>query len=110
MEEKKKYRDSNTQIKYTTISLTLDQRLISEIAIRVQSIPGHNTSAFIENRVTAILKNSKNKIKKKRTYKSYPIKKTFTFTQSFVERIKLSGNMSQLVESILAKDFNLNLS
>jgi len=101
----KKYRKEETI--YRTISLTLDLRLISELALRIQKESDQNMSRFIENKVTRLLKSSI-KIQKRRSYKSYPIKKTFTFTDEFVKKIKASGNMSMCVESILVKEFSLN--
>jgi len=58
-------------------------------------------SQYIEDIVSSRLPYP-GEIPKSRPYKSYPEKKTFTFSPEFVSSIKKYKNMSLLVEAILS--------
>ncbi len=109
----KRYRNqsSDSKIKYTTVSLTLDARLIKFIDEQIQK-EDNNMSKFIEDHVTRSMdkfKDKKDFIITRRKYKTFPQKKTFTFTVIFSKKIKEYGNMSVFVETVLSKEFKLDL-
>ena len=100
----------STKIKYETISLTLNTQLIDFLNEKIKN-EDNNMSRFIEIHVSKTLDKLKNKITiERRKYKTFPKKKTFTFSTGFVKQIKESGNMSVFVDTILTKEFKLNLS
>lgn len=104
-EAEKRYRSSVSDINYKTISLTLDKTLIKRIEKEVGKTEDKNMSKFIEELVF----NSKTikDVPARRKSKTFPIKKTFTFTEEFVKTIKESGNMSLFVEKVLKRKFDL---
>ncbi len=109
----KRYRNQsfNSKIKYATISLTLDARLINFINEKIKE-EDNNMSKFIEDHVSKTMDKIKDKKDfsiNRRKYKTFPQKKTFTFTIGFAKKIKESGNMSVFVETILSKEFKLDL-
>lgn len=98
----KRYRTSVLDKKYKTISLTLDKKLVKKIEVEVNKTEDKNMSKFIEESLSV------SKIKKmplRRKTNSFPVKKTFTFSEEFVKKIKKSGNMSLFVEEVLQKTF-----
>lgn len=103
-ESEKRYRASSDKLVYKTISLTLDEDLVKMLKAKVDETDDKNTSRFIEETVMGA-KVSKMPVRRK--FKSFPIKKTFTFTEKFVNEIKRSGNMSLFVEEVLTEKFNL---
>lgn len=100
----KHYRHSDKSIEYVTTSLTLDTNLVEFIEKEMALREEKNMSKFIEENVNT---GDKFDIEKKRKQKTFPVKKTFTFTKDFVEKIKPSGNMSLFIESSLIKTFEL---
>jgi len=103
----KRHRRSNIK-NSQTVSFTLDKRLVEHLESVTDSEPDKNMSRFIEDTVFPLLP-FRGEIPGNRPYKSYPQKKTFTFTEDFVSLIKAHGNMSLLVETILVKKMRLNL-
>jgi hypothetical protein len=98
----KRYR-SRTESDYVTISLTIEKNLLDIIDEKVNSTDEKNMSKYIEETVSGC---PIEKMPKRRSFKTFPIKKTFTFTKDFVKKIKKSGNMSLYIESILLNKFN----
>ena len=94
----KKYRSSDKN--YKTISLTIDEKVFIKLEKAVQKTKEKNMSMLIERLVF----NADMKIMPKRRKKIiYPVKKTFTFSEEFVSKIKKSNNMSLFIEKILNK-------
>jgi len=94
----KKYRSSDKN--YKTISLTIDEKVFIKLEKAVQKTKEKNMSMLIEKLVF----NADMKIMPKRRKKIiYPVKKTFTFSEEFVSKIKKSNNMSLFIEKILNK-------
>lgn len=102
-EAKKRYR-SNEDERYKTTSLTLEKKVIDFIEKKVNKTEDKNMSRFIEENVSG---HKIIEMPKRRKFKSFPIKKTFTFTEKFVEKIKKSGNISLFIEKILKKKFKI---
>lgn len=100
----KRYRSSFNDIIYKTISLTLNEKLVEKIKKEVEKTEDKNMSRFIEETVhgSKIIE-----MPVRRESKSFPVKKTFTFSDTFVKEIKKSGNMSLFIENVLTKKFNL---
>jgi len=91
-----------------TISFTFDKRLVESLEKIIAEEHDKNMSRYIEDTVSSLLP-FKGEVPDNRPYKSYPRKKTFTFTEDFVSRIKTYGNMSLVVETILVKKLRLDL-
>ena len=91
-----------------TVSFTLDNRLIESLEEKAKKETGSNVSKYIEENISPLLPFSGD-IPRNRPYKTYPKKKTFTFTEDFVINLKAHGNMSLLVETIFVKKLRLNL-
>ena len=91
-----------------TTSFTFDKRLVESLEKIIAEEHDRNWSRYIEDTVSALLP-FKGKVPDNRPYKSYPRKKTLTFTEDFVSKIKAYGNKSLVVETILAKKLRLNL-
>lgn len=102
-EAEKRHR-SNGNSKYDTVSLTLDPKIINFLEKEVEKTEDRNMSKLIEDIVSPL---SIRKMPKRRKFKSFPVKKTFTFTEKFKKKIKKSGNMSLFVEDMIMKNFNL---
>lgn len=94
----KKYRSSNK--KYQTISLTMTEKTFHLLEKKVNKTKDKNMSKFIEETVfmAEIID-----VPKRRKKIIYPLKKTFTFSEEFVKKIKKSNNMSLYIEKILNK-------
>ena len=99
----KRYR-STENITYLTISLTLDKKIISFLDKEVQKTKSNNASKFIEENIFEF---PFSKMPTRRKFQTFPIKKTFTFTEKFVKRIKKTGNMSLAIEQALLVTFNI---
>lgn len=108
-EAEKRYRSSVNDVNYKTISLTLDKNLVKRIEKEVGKTEDKNMSKFIEEIVFVTCYNSETTITVpiRRKSKTFPIKKTFTFTENFVKTIKESGNMSLFIEKVLKRKFDL---
>lgn len=90
-------------IKFQNISLTLEKKLILLIEEKLKDYENKNMSLFIEENV----KNCRiKKMPKRRKFKTFPVKKNFTFSIDFVKKIKQSGNMSLFIEEKLIEIFN----
>jgi len=100
----KKYRSSGKGIIYKTISLTLNENVMRFIIKETQKTEHKNMSRFIEEIIFGSVIEG---MPKRRAFKSFPVKKTFTFTEEFVTIIRRSGNMSLFIESVLNKKFNI---
>lgn len=100
----KRYRASANDIIYKTISLTLNEKLVKKLEQEVEITDDKNMSRFIEESVSG---SKVVEMPVRRESKSFPIKKTFTFSDTFVKEIKKSGNMSLFIENVLTKKFNL---
>ena len=94
----KQYRASGDN-KYLTVSLKIDKDIIKKLEKAVSKEPDNNLSRYIEETVKG---SPVKEMPVRRLYKTFPIKKTFTFTEDFVKEIKPSGNMSLHIESILS--------
>lgn len=100
----KRYRESQPD-GYKTASLLIDKDIFKKLEKAVMETDTNNMSEFIENIV------SKHKIKvdypvRRKKVTTPLIKKNFTFTQSFFDAIKKSGNMTLCVEDILRKELH----
>lgn len=98
----KRYRSNKNS--YKTITLTLGKEIINFLSDEVEKTSDKNMSRFIEDNLDSC---SLEKMPKRRKFKTFPFKKTFTFTEKFVKIIKESGNMSLFVEKKLTEKFNL---
>ena len=99
----KKYRPrtkDGASVGYKTISLTLHEKVIDFL----ETVNSDNNSEFIEKNVS---KMDIEEMPKRRELKTFPIKKTFTFTKNFVKKIKKSGNMSLFIEKKLIEIFKI---
>lgn len=103
-EASQRYRATGKDIVYKTISLTLDEDLMKALKTEVSKTEDRNYSQFIENAVKGA---KKIEVPKRRKFGTFPVKKTFTFTEDFVKKIKTSGNMSLYIEEVLSKKFQL---
>lgn len=99
----KQYRASN-DANYVTTSLTLDKEIIDFLELEIAKTDEKNMSKFIEDNVFDA---NMCDVPKRRVFKTFPRKKTFTFTEDFFNKIKLSGNMSLFIEIILIEKFDL---
>lgn len=102
----KRYRN-NYNTKFSSISLKLSKTLISEIEKRVQKEPDKNISKFVEETILSFPENIKTNSKDRCKYKTYPVVKTFSFSEKFLKKLKKQQNMSFFVEAILKKAFNI---
>ena len=93
----KKYRERSGE-KYETISLTIEQETMDGIEKMAMQTEDKNISSYIEKNV---INSPIEEMPKRRKFKTYPVKKTFTFTKGFVDHIRKSGNMSMFVEHVL---------
>lgn len=95
----KKYRPSG--VKYKTVSLKFEKETIEKLQKAVELHDHKNLSTFIEESIEN--DDVYDASVERRKYGSNPIKKTFTFTEEFYNKIKQSGNMSNFVESSILK-------
>jgi hypothetical protein len=95
---------SDRSSKYVTVSLTLNPKILKTLEKKVNRTEDKNASKFIEEIVSPF---RVYKMPKRRKFKSFPTKRTYTFTENFKAKIMKSGNMSLFVEDILMKHFNL---
>ena len=94
----KNYRPSDPKIEYITVSLRLHNDVMTNLEKAVGRTDHHNMSIVIETIVSdkKVIETSK-----QRKHEGNTVKKTFTFTKPFYEKIKKSGNMSLFIENIL---------
>lgn len=92
---KKRYRAAEKKNRIT-ISLTLDKTVLEYITWNAGQTHENNLSAFIEDYCQ---KFDVSLMPKRREFKTFPIKKTFTFSKEFVKKIKKSKNMSLWIDS-----------
>lgn len=112
-EARKRYRNSDKDILYKTISMTLDSKLIKALELKIEQEPDKNMSRFIEDCVSENLKKKNDKVvtPARRPYRTIPEKKTFTFTQNFVKKIDtLSPKRSFFIETILIDELDIKTS
>lgn len=101
----KRYRNKANDITYRTVSLILAQPVYEELEKAVGNEFDKNMSRYIEENIDI---DKIIVIDKNRVYKQTPtIKKTFTFSEKFVQNLKKSGNMSLTVENILKEKFDI---
>ena len=101
----KRYRNKTDDITYKTISLVMSEPIYKKLEKAVNNETDKNMSRYIEDNVT--IKNFKTSYERRDYNKDSLIKKTFTFSEDFVKKIKETGNMSLAVETVLRKKFNL---
>lgn len=92
---------------YQTISLLLDQKIITFLKKMIAKLSDKNLSKLIEDSCTKNIQIPVQKFTRRQGTKSQ--KCTYTFSFSFVYKIKQTGNMSQAVEIALIKKFNLKI-
>ena len=104
----KRYRNIKSkdgEVKYITVSLTLDIDLVSFLNKKVMGEDDKNMSRFIEEHVNSFMKKSTDPIPLRRPYGTKPQKKTFTFTREFVTKIDKRGKRSFFIETMLKREF-----
>ena len=97
--QKKFYRPKSGQL--VTVSMTLSNAFVESIAAIIKNDPEQNMSNYIEENISPHLPYTP-RLPSRRKYGSYPIKKTFTFTKEFVDKLREYRNISILIESILS--------
>jgi metal-responsive CopG/Arc/MetJ family transcriptional regulator len=106
--ERKHYRP-DAESGYSTQTITMSKIVFSAVNEIVEKESDKNMSRFIEETVRKHLPyKNKKEIPKRRAYREYPVKKTFTFTHDFVSKIKEYGNTSIFIETVLKKALNIN--
>ncbi len=103
-EAEKRYR-TKKDTKYKTKSLTLEKKVVHFLDNEVKKTEDKNMSKFIEENVKITKKIPV--MPKRRKFGTFPIKKTFTFTEDFVKAIEVSGNATLFIEESLIKKFNI---
>lgn len=108
-EANKRYRTSGgVPCVFESKTIKLDKEVFQETKNRVEQEEDKNMSRFIEDTVDDVLRNEKLDVPNRRPYRNYPIKKTFTFSHGFVDKvIKVNPNFSSVIETALAKHFDL---
>ena len=102
-EANKRYREAKKE-NYMTISLTIEKDVMRKIEKAVSKTSEKNWSQYIE---VAMTDARVEEMPKRRKFGTYPDKKTFTFSEDFVKKIKKSGNMSLFIEDFFAKKFKI---
>jgi len=103
----KRYRNGNNKTKFIPVSLKLSRTLIKEIEKRVKKEPDKNMSKFIEDTILSFTGNIEIKNGGRCKYRTYPIIKTFSFSEQFLKELKQQQNMSFYVEAALQKAFSV---
>ena len=95
---------------YITVSLKLRPDVLQALENAVSETIDKNMSRYIEETVSKKIRRRPVKLKDvlRQKYKTYPIKKTFTFSPAFVIELKnQNASMSFFVGEVLSRSFGL---
>lgn len=91
-----------------TITLKLSETTMDELALKTANSKTNNMSEIIEDTVTKMVAKKIKFEYTRKPHKSFPVKKTFTFTPEFSKMLhNNTSNMSAYVDTILKKAFQL---
>jgi hypothetical protein len=82
----------------------IDRRILKAAETGLKTIPENNMSEYIEAITTPLLPPKGDRIRK---WKTYPIKKTFNFTEEYADCLRITGNLSLALEELLIKALKL---
>ena len=97
----KNYRESKQGLNYKTVSLKFNKDTYQRLEKAVSHSSLKNMSHYIEETLSS--EKPEDLTSERRKYGTIPVKKTFTFTEDFFNKIKQSGNMSLYVENAIQK-------
>lgn len=99
----KRYR---VRANYIDTAVKIDKDVMAEVEIRMKDFTENNLSEYIENATTPFLPPAGTR---KRKWKTYPVRKTLTFTEGYVKELKKTENVSLAVEELLIKALKLKI-